>query len=44
MLELVTADGWLMIPLLVCSVITVGIIAERFWSIETTYILPPKVS
>jgi len=44
MLELILADGLLMIPLLVCSVITAGIIAKHFWSQLTSHILPPKVS
>ena len=44
MLELIIADGFLMIPLLVCSVFTAGIIAKHFWSQLTSHILPPKVS
>ena len=44
MLELITADGWLMIPLIVGSVIIAGNVAEHFWSIQPIYILPPKVT
>lgn len=43
MLALFTAGGWLMLPLLICSVIAVGIIAERFWSLQTKHISPPEL-
>ena len=44
MLERITADGWLMIPLLVRSVIIASTAAERFWGIQPIHILPPKVT
>lgn len=34
MLELVKAGGWLMVPILACSVIAMGIVAERFWTLQ----------
>ena len=43
MLELVTAGGWLMLPLFACSIIAIGIIAERFWSLQTKHISPPEL-
>lgn len=43
MLELFKAGGWLMLPLLVCSIIAVGIITERFWSLQTKHISPPEL-
>ena len=43
MLELVTADGRLITPLLVCSVISACIIAESFWSMHIKHILPLRV-
>lgn len=43
MLELFKAGGWLMLPLLACSIIAVGIIAERFWSLQTKHISPPEL-
>ena len=39
MLELVKAGGVLIWPLLLCSVISLAIIAERFWSLQTKRIL-----
>jgi biopolymer transport protein ExbB len=43
MLELFKAGGWLMLPLFACSVIAIGIIAERFWSLQTKRIAPPEL-
>ena len=40
MLELVKAGGWLMVPILLCSVVAVAIIAERFWTLQTSRIAP----
>ncbi|HIG40448.1 MAG: MotA/TolQ/ExbB proton channel family protein [bacterium] len=40
MFELVQAGGWLMIPILVCSVIAAAICVERFWTLRTTQIVP----
>ncbi len=39
MLELVQSGGILIWPLLLCSVISLAIIAERFWSLQTKRIL-----
>tara|TARA_R110001583_G_scaffold177418_2_gene332538 strand:+ start:45929 stop:46564 length:636 start_codon:yes stop_codon:yes gene_type:complete len=41
MLEIFKSGGWLMIPLFACSIIAIGIIAERFWSLQTKRIAPP---
>lgn len=43
MLELVKAGGWLMIPILLCSVIAMAIIAERFWTLQTKRIVPKNL-
>ncbi|MDX1513742.1 MAG: MotA/TolQ/ExbB proton channel family protein [Gammaproteobacteria bacterium] len=40
MLELVKAGGWLMVPILLCSIIAMAIIAERFWTLQTKRIAP----
>ena len=36
----IEAGGWLMIPILLCSVAAVAIIVERFWSLQTKKIAP----
>ena len=40
MFELVRAGGWLMVPILLCSVIAAAICVERFWTLRTTQIVP----
>lgn len=41
MYEIVVAGGWLMAPILLCSLVSVAIIIERFWSLSRSKILPP---
>ncbi|PHS68918.1 MAG: biopolymer transporter ExbB [Methylophaga sp.] len=43
MLELFKAGGWLMLPLFASSVIAIGIIAERFWSLQAKRIAPAEL-
>ncbi len=38
--ELVKAGGWVMVPLLLCSVAAMAIIAERFWALRKQRICP----
>lgn len=40
MLELMQAGGWLMFPILACSVVALAIIAERFWTLRPERIAP----
>ena len=40
MLELLQKGGWLMVPIILCSIIAMGIICERFWSLQRKKILP----
>lgn len=43
MYEIIVSGGWLMIPILLCSVGAVAIIGERFWSLQTRKITPPNL-
>ncbi len=43
MLELVKAGGWLMVPILLCSIIAMAIIAERFWTLQSKRIAPKNL-
>ena len=43
MYELVTAGGWLMAPIILCSVLSLTIIAERFWALRRTNVVPDGV-
>ena len=44
MLEIVQAGGWLMVPIIVCSVIAVGIVLERLWTLQRKRVLPKDVA
>jgi biopolymer transport protein ExbB len=41
--EIIKAGGWLMWPLILCSVISIAIITERFWALRRGRILPKYV-
>lgn len=43
MFELIRAGGFLMWPILACSIISMAIIAERFWSLRQTKIAPTNL-
>jgi len=38
--EFVKAGGWLMLPIIACSIVAVAIIVERFWSLQRKRITP----
>lgn len=40
MLEIVKSGGWLMLPILICSVVALAIIAERVWALQKNKICP----
>jgi len=42
-LELVKAGGWLMLPILTCSVVAFAIIVERIWSLQIKKVLPKNL-
>ncbi|WP_286238418.1 MotA/TolQ/ExbB proton channel family protein [Neptuniibacter halophilus] len=41
MLELLQSGGWLMIPIVACSVIALAICLERLWTLRPASIAPP---
>ena len=43
MFELVQDGGWLMIPILLCSVVATGISAERFWTLRAEQVAPSNL-
>ena len=43
MLELVQAGGWLMLPILVCSVIAAAISVERCWTLRAEQVAPANL-
>lgn len=40
MLEIVRAGGWVMWPILLCSIFALGIMLERAWSLRETRVIP----
>ncbi len=40
MFEIVQAGGWLMVPIILCSVISAAICVERFWTLRSQQIAP----
>ncbi|MEE3289334.1 MAG: MotA/TolQ/ExbB proton channel family protein [Pseudomonadota bacterium] len=43
MVEIVRAGGWLMFPILLCSIVSIAIVIERFWTLSATRISPKYV-
>ncbi|MGD9889180.1 MAG: MotA/TolQ/ExbB proton channel family protein [Halothiobacillaceae bacterium] len=43
MLDLIIMGGWWMAPIVLASIIALGIILERSWSLRRTRVLPPGV-
>lgn len=44
MFEIIKAGGWLMAPLILCSIIVVAIVAERFWTLQTRRVAPEHLA
>lgn len=40
MLELVKSGGWLMLPIIACSIVALGIVIERLWSLQRKRVMP----
>ncbi|MEZ5572316.1 MAG: MotA/TolQ/ExbB proton channel family protein [Halioglobus sp.] len=43
MLELLVAGGWLMVPIVLCSILTLAICLERFYTLNPKKIAPPHL-
>jgi biopolymer transport protein ExbB len=41
--ELIQAGGWLMVPILLCSVTATAIVIERFWALRRSVIMPDNL-
>ncbi|WP_374087954.1 MotA/TolQ/ExbB proton channel family protein [Methylomicrobium lacus] len=40
MFEIIKSGGWMMWPLMICSIGAMGIVAERFWTLQRKKIMP----
>ena len=43
MIELLKSGGWLMVPILLCSVVAAGICIERLWSLRRESVAPQSL-
>ncbi len=43
MKDIIISGGWIMLPIILCSVIALAIILERFWSLRRGKVFPCKV-
>jgi biopolymer transport protein ExbB len=43
MFELVKAGGWVMWPIIACSIAALAIIGERYWSLQKKYVSPSNL-
>ena len=43
MLEIIYAGGWLMAPIILCSILSLTIIGERFWALRRRNVVPEGV-
>ncbi len=44
MLEIVQAGGWLMLPIIACSIVAAAIILERLWTLQLKRVLPKDLT
>jgi biopolymer transport protein ExbB len=44
MLEIVKSGGWLMLPIIICSVISAAIMLERLWILQLGRVLPKNLT
>jgi biopolymer transport protein ExbB len=44
MWEIVQAGGWLMLPIIACSVVAAAIILERLWTLQPNRVLPTDLT
>lgn len=43
MFEILKSGGWVMIPMVLASVVMVGIVLERFWTLRRSAVIPSKL-
>ena len=44
MFEIIKSGGWIMVPLILCSIIVVAIVAERLWTLQTRRVAPDHLA
>jgi biopolymer transport protein ExbB len=38
--EIIKSGGWVMVPLVLCSILSIAIMSERFWSLQRKNVVP----
>ncbi len=44
MLEIIVAGGWVMWPIIACSIVAMAIIGEKFWSLRKEKVMPRQLT
>ena len=44
MVEIVKSGGWLMAPIILCAILAMGIMLERFWTLQQKRVLPEDLT
>ena len=44
LLEIIVAGGWVMWPIIACSIVATAIIGERFWSLRREKVMPRRLT
>ena len=44
MVEIVKSGGYLMAPIIICAIVAMGIILERFWSLQQKRVIPEDLT
>jgi len=38
--EIIKSGGWVMVPIIICSILAVAIVVERFWTLQRNRVMP----
>lgn len=44
MVEIVKSGGWLMAPIILCAIIAMGVILERYWTLQQKRVIPEDLT
>jgi len=44
MVDIVKAGGWLMAPIILCGILAIGIILERYWTLQQKRVIPDDLT
>ncbi len=44
MVDIVKSGGWLMLPIILCAIVAMGIILERFWTLQQKRVIPEDLT